>query len=444
MNLKNNILFSKKELLYFCIQRFAFGFSYSLMIPIIPLYFNSLGLSSLIIGVIMSSYGLSKALMQVVFGAITNKIGDKLLLIIAFILMAIIPFLYTLNSSSLIASIIYIAQGAILGMSAPAVFSLLARSLDEEKRGQCTGYASAVFTLSGAIASIIGGFIVTKLNNYNLVFYMSSIGIILTVVFIIMKIKKADVNSKDITKSSRLDNKNIDKCNDENVKDNITTFENKRDNRSNIENKKGNFKSKIGNIFKTIKEKKLLAKIVLLGIIALLGDFIYGCIVSIFPFYGQEVLGSSAFYTSVIISVYLFIFGIFAPIGGFTSDKIGVKKQLFISFIFMIIALGALSIVRKISIFTVAIIIYFLGATFLNSGLQNSLLKFGEDKKSEGIVFGFVGACESLGYAVGPLISAYVYNLNKVWLFPGLFIFTVLVFVIFIFLRKKSFNTADF
>lgn len=444
MNLKNNILFSKKELLYFCIQRFAFGFSYSLMIPIIPLYFNSLGLSSLIIGGVMSSYGLSKALMQLVFGAITNKIGDKLLLIIAFILMAIIPFLYTLNSSSLIASIIYIAQGAILGMSAPAVFSLLARSLDEEKRGQCTGYDSAVFTLSGAIASIIGGFIVTKLNNYNLVFYMSSIGIILTVVFIIMKIKKADVNSKDTAKSSRLDNKNIDKCNDENVKDNITAFENKRDNRSNIENKKGNFKSKIGNIFKTIKEKKLLAKIVLLGIIALLGDFIYGCIVSIFPFYGQEVLGSSTFYTSVIISVYLFIFGIFAPIGGFTSDKIGVKKQLFISFIFMIIALGALSIVRKISIFTVAIIIYFLGATFLNSGLQNSLLKFGEDKKSEGIVFGFVGACESLGYAVGPLISAYVYNLNKVWLFPGLFIFTVLVFVIFIFLRKKSFNTADF
>ena len=54
--------------------------------------------------------------------------------------------------------------------------------------------ASAVFTLSGAIASIIGGFIVTKLNNYNLVFYMSSIGIILTVVFIIIKIKKSDIN----------------------------------------------------------------------------------------------------------------------------------------------------------------------------------------------------------------------------------------------------------
>ena len=194
MNIKNNILFTKKELLYFCIQRFAFGFSYSLMIPIIPLYFNSLGISTLIIGAVMSSYGFAKALIQIPFGVVTNKIGDKLLLIISFILMAIVPFSYTLNKSSLLASIIYIAQGAVLGMSAPATFALLSRSLDESKRGECTGYASAVFTLSGAIASIIGGFIVTKLNNYNLVFYMYSIGIILTVVFIIIKIKKSDIN----------------------------------------------------------------------------------------------------------------------------------------------------------------------------------------------------------------------------------------------------------
>lgn len=195
MNIKNNILFTKKELLYFCIQRFAFGFSYSLMIPIIPLYFNSLGISTLIIGAVMSSYGFAKALIQIPFGVVTNKIG--------------------------------------------------------------------------------------------------------------------------------------------------------------------------------------------------------------------------------------------------------VKKQLFISFIFMILSLATLSIVRRISIFTIAIIIYFLGATFLNSGLQNSLLKFGEDKKSEGIVFGFVGACEALGYAIGPLISSYVYNLSKVWLFPGLLIFTIGVFAIFIVLKKKAFNIKN-
>ena len=193
--------------------------------------------------------------------------------------MTLVPLLYTFTNSGFIASIIYILQGAVLGISAPATFSLLSRSLDEDKRGECTGYASAVFTLGGAIGAIIGGFIFTKLNNYKLVFYLTSIGILLTIIFIIINIRKA---------------KFVNKCKKE----------------------KESISCKIKGIIETIKNERLLAKIILLGCIALLGDFIYGAIVSIFPFYGQEVLNSTPFYTSVIISIYLFVFGIFAPVGG--------------------------------------------------------------------------------------------------------------------------------
>lgn len=403
MSIKDNIVFKKKELLYFCIQRLLFGFSYSLMISIIPLYFNTLGLGTFIIGIVMSVYGISKALAQVLVGIVCDKLGDKLVLIISFGLMTLVPLLYTFTNSGFMASIIYILQGAVLGISAPATFSLLSRSLDEDKRGECTGYASAVFTLGGAIGAIIGGFIFTKLNNYKLVFYLTSIGILLTIIFIIIKIRKA---------------KFVNKCKKE----------------------KESISCKIKGIIETIKNERLLAKIILLGCIALLGDFIYGAIVSIFPFYGQEVLNSTPFYTSVIISIYLFVFGIFAPLGGVTSDKIGVKKQLIISFMVMIISLFTLSMVKSIVVFTIVIIIYFLGATFLNSALQNSLLKFGENEKIKGIVFGVVGACESLGYAIAPIISSCIYELNKRYFFPILLISTVIIYVIFLLLKKKVFS----
>ena len=143
MSIKDNIIFKKKELLYFCIQRLLFGFSYSLMIPIIPLYFNTLGLGTFIIGIVMSVYGISKALAQVLVGIVCDKLGDKLVLIISFGLMALVPLLYIFTNNGFMASIIYIVQGAILGISAPATFSLLSRSLDENKRGECTGYAIA-------------------------------------------------------------------------------------------------------------------------------------------------------------------------------------------------------------------------------------------------------------------------------------------------------------
>lgn len=402
MNIKNNVLFKKKELLNFCILRFIFGISYSFMIPIISLYFDSIGIGTLLIGVIMSLYGLSKALAQVPFGMVSDAIGDKLLLIVALVLMSCVPFAYTIFHTKILAGSIYIIQGAVLGMAAPANYSILSRSLDEEKRGECTGYASAVFTLGGAIGAIIGGFIVSNINNYNMVFYVSSVGIIISLIFTIFKINKPE--------------KKMDKC----------------------KKSKEMLGCRIKIIVEDIKKYKLAPKIILLSSIAFLGDFIYGCIGSIFPFYGRDVLGGTIFYTSSIISIYLFVFGLFAPLGGWTSDKIGVKRQLFLSFIVMDLSLFALSFIRGMTLFTILIIIYFLGATFLNASLQNSLMEFGEDENIKGVIFGVVGASESLGYAVGPLISSYVYKINKEWLFLGLLVISVIVTLIFLVLKNKA------
>lgn len=403
MNIKNNILFEKKELLHFCILRFIFGISYSFMIPIIPLYFDFIGINTLMIGIVMSLYGMGKALAQMPFGMVANTIGDKFLLMISLGLMACVPFAYTLVDSQILASGIYIIQGTVLGIAAPATFLILSRSLAPEKRGECTGYASAVFTLGGSIGAIIGGFIVSKLNNYKMVFYISSIGILVCLIFLGLKIKKPEVTMKKCKKSKK------------------------------------KLKCRVKVIIEDIKKYKLAPKIIMLGVIALLGDFIYGCIVSIFPFYAQEVLGGSSFFSSLIISIYLFIFGIFAPLGGWTSDKIGVEKQFFFSFIVMSGALLALSFIRGVVLFSIIIVAYFLGATFLNSALQNSLLEFGENENIKGVVFGFVGASESTGYVLGPIVSSFIYNLNKEWLFIGLLVASLLVFFIYLILRKKAF-----
>ena len=400
MNIKNNVLFKKKELIQFCTYRFTFGISYSFMIPIIPLFFSSIGISTMMIGTIMSLYGVSKALAQIPFGIVSDAIGDKLLLIIALGLMTFIPFAYTIASSKVIASGIYVLQGAILGIAAPATFSILSRSLDESKRGESTGFASAVFTLGGGIGAAIAGFIVAKFSNYNMVFYMASVGIFLTGLFVFFKIEKSTISNK--------------------------------------KEKKIKGKNRIKVIFEDIKNHNLGCKIILLGAIALLGDFIYGCVVSIFPFYGQEVLGASTMYTSTIISLYLFIFGFGAPFAGWVSDKIGNKKQLYVSFFVMNGTLLALYFVRNIILFAFVIIIYFLGATFLNAALQSLLSEFGENDNIKGIVFGFVGASESLGYALGPIISAYIYDINKSWLFLCLLVVSIIVLGVHCLLCKKS------
>lgn len=395
---KNSVLFTKKELKNFCSFRLIFGISYSILIPIIPLFLKDLGLTTVMVGTVMSSYGLSKTIAQIPFGVISDKVGDKLNLVVALMLMSIVLFLYTLTKKVTLASYLYIIQGGILGMAAPATYSILSRSVDKRRRGESTGIASAVFTLGGGIGSCIGGYLVAYLKNYNRAFYMSSLGTVLSLVYVMIKIK------------SPHDFKNI------------KTKE------------KYNFK----DLYIEIKKYRLAYKIIVLGSVAFLGDYIYGCVVALIHFYSTDVLNSTIAYSSAIISIYLVVFGIGAPIAGWVSDKIGNRKQLFLSFAVMNFTLMLLSIIRKVPLFTVVIITYFLGATFLNASLQSVLSEFGNNRKIKGIVFGFVGACESFGFAVGPFVSAYIYNINKSWLFSGLLGVSLIVSAIYLLLNRKA------
>lgn len=396
MILNKCVLFTKKELKIFCTYRLIFGIFYSVMIPIIPLYLNSLGISTVVIGTILSCYGISKTLVQMPFGVVSDKLGDKIVLAFTVFLMGFVPFSYTIFKNAQIASYIYIIQGGILGMAAPATYSILSRSLDEKKRGESTGLASAVFTLGGGIGSAIGGFIVSKLNNYNLAFYISSAGIFLTFLFIIFKISGSKTHKK---KSDKV---------------------------------------KFKDMFSEIKKHKLGYKILVLGSIAFLGDYIFGCVVALIHFYAKSVLNTSTSYSSAIISIYLIVFGAGAPIGGIVADKVGNNRQITVSFIVMNISLLLLSFTKNIPLFTAIIIMYFLGATFLNAALQSSLSEFGASEKIKGIVFGFVGGCESLGYAVGPIFSAYLYNINHSWLFLSLLFVSLAISINYFILRKKA------
>lgn len=385
----------KREFKNFCNYRLLFGISYSLMIPIIPLYFKSIGMTTVTIGMLMSLFGVAKTLIQVPAGVISDKIGDKISLTIGMLLMSFIPLGYIYSNGNLRIGIIYVMQGIILGMMAPATYSVLSRSIDINRRGESTGLASAVFTIGGGIGAAVAGYIVNKLNDYNSVFYLAAIGIVISLVYIILNIKK----SKVIKKESKEKYKTID-------------------------------------IVKEIISKKLQYKIIVLGICAFLGDYIYSSIVGLFHFYGQEVLNVTTVYTSSIISIYLIVFGLAAPIAGWVSDRIGNKKQLLISLLSMNITLLILVITRQICIFTFTIALYFLAATFLNAAVQSSLSEFGKDYKIKGFIFGFVGASESLGSAIGPLISSYLYNINKSTLFTGALIVSVIITAILV----KSYN----
>ena len=61
--MKNEFILNDKKFRAFCIYRLLFGISYSIMIPIIPLFFKSIGMETVTIGMVISLYGVSKTIM---------------------------------------------------------------------------------------------------------------------------------------------------------------------------------------------------------------------------------------------------------------------------------------------------------------------------------------------------------------------------------------------
>ena len=391
---KDNLIVKNRDLRNFCVYRLIFGISYTMILPIIPLYFKEIGFDTILIGTIASFYGISKTITQLPFGVVTNTLGDKKSLKFALILMSILPIGYVYSKNSFMAASLYVLQGGILGMAAPATYSILARVLDTKRRGESTGFASAVFTLGGGIGALISGVIVNRLNNFDLVFYIASFGIFISFIYLLFLVPKNNYR----TSSEKIKNRSI---------------------------------------IKELKKEKIIRKTLVLASIAFLGDYIYGCILSLIHFYGTDVLKGTTAYTSFIISVYLLVFGIGAPIAGMVSDKIGNKKNLNLSFFVMSLSLLGLYFIRNKIIFLIIIIIYFLGATFLNASLQSELSKASKNESTKGFVFGLVGGAESLGFAVGPLISSYLYNYSKDLLFLSLF-FVTLIVSLFYFLNLKK------
>lgn len=153
---------------------------------------------------VISLYGVSKTFMQIPFGIVSDKVGDKLTLKIALMLMALVPIGYIFSDTTFKAGSLYVIQGAILGMAAPATYSVLARTLNVKRRGECTGLASAVFTLGGGIGAAIASFILSKFNSFNMAFNIAALGIFLTLIYVVIRVDKVKVEKGKINNKASI------------------------------------------------------------------------------------------------------------------------------------------------------------------------------------------------------------------------------------------------
>lgn len=183
-------------------------FSLILAMPLFAIYANTLeGATSALIGMAIGIYGLFQAILQVPYGALSDRIGRKPIVLIGIIQLAAGLYLASISSNIyvLIGARALQGSGAIMAVA----YSWISDVIIEEKRNQAMSIVGIAFGIAGTVA-FIGATLLNKVFTVSQIFLICAALTMVTWVYIAFFIKEDKAQIK-VKKKEKIDFKILNK-----------------------------------------------------------------------------------------------------------------------------------------------------------------------------------------------------------------------------------------
>jgi len=141
-----------------------------IVVPLLPLYAESLGATGIWMGVIFAGFSISHAISTPISGRISDRKGRKLLLSIGLLAYTIMSLSFVWVETVLQLVLIRFLQGAAGGMIIPIAQAYIGDVCPEGEEGRWMGYANAAFFTGFGIGPLMGGTLAEHLGM-NVAFY---------------------------------------------------------------------------------------------------------------------------------------------------------------------------------------------------------------------------------------------------------------------------------
>ena len=153
-----------REVAALSIARLADAMGNSILVVIIPLYVSKLSSpsipESLLVGVLISVYGLVFTILQPFTGAISDRLDRrKVFILVGLLVMAASTFSFNLATTFTHLVIIRILQGLGVALTVPASLALLAAGTMRGSRGGTMGFYTTLRMVGFAIGPLLGGYL---------------------------------------------------------------------------------------------------------------------------------------------------------------------------------------------------------------------------------------------------------------------------------------------
>lgn len=150
--------------------------------PLLPLYAEAMGAGGVLLGMIFSSFTITRAIVIPIIGPLSDRRGRKLFLLIGFGGFTVATLGYLLATTPLHLIVTRAIQGATAGMMLPIARAFIGDLCPRGEEGRWQGIANAAFFGGFAFGPLIGGPI-AEWYGYNTAFYV--MGIICSLSFLL-------------------------------------------------------------------------------------------------------------------------------------------------------------------------------------------------------------------------------------------------------------------
>lgn len=130
-----------------------------LVIPIMPKFMESLGITGGIVGLLVAAFALTELLFSPLAGRLADSFGRKKMIVIGMVLFAFSEALFGLASSPVLLFVSRLLGGISAAMIMPAVIAFAADITTKEERATGMGYINAAITTGFIIGPGIGGYL---------------------------------------------------------------------------------------------------------------------------------------------------------------------------------------------------------------------------------------------------------------------------------------------
>lgn len=361
----------KTPLPLFALAHGTHDMALSLLVPLLPLIRNDFSLNYLQAGLLVSAYTITSGISQLPMGWVADRIGPRRMIVAGLtgVGLAALSISFTHTFAQMLP--ILIVMGIIAGAYHPSSISHLPLYFPEEKRGRALGF----HLWGGATGFMLGPFlggIIAGIAGWRTVYMVLSIPAILTALLLMGTLKRGWKTTEE---------KEIDDTD--------------------------------GSIWDILKGIALI-----LGI-SVAAQLLVGSAVNYFPIFFVDIHAVDAAYAAMLLALVRFGSSISGPIGGFMSDRFGIKKTVVIS----VVGVGPSLILVAVLPFNLPIMLitlFLLGAFLMirQSPMQALIIKV-SSKKHRSTLLGLYFFLSMEGMSLMLPVAGYL--MDRFGLYPAFF-----------------------